>query len=540
MNTTTTPQTLGQLIQAQAERVPDTIVLRFVHCGRPDDVVTYARLVTNAHKLAITLHRQGIAQGVTFGVMMRNHAEFVYALVAASLLGAVLVPIDPRARGEILRSQIAHARCRGLLVADYALPQVTELLPQLVDVRVVQVLQTGAAGVPDTSQGWALLNACLEGPEVHCRRIGGDAAQVLEIMYTSGTTGTPKGVLLDNRRVLGFRALGKLIFGYRSADRLYTGLSLAHGNAQAVTLMGALGQGIEAVFTRRFTKSRLWEITRAYGITVFSLLGGMATAIYSEPVHSNDSDNPVRMVTSAGMPAAIWTAFEQRFNVRILEWYGAIEGGFVCKPIGAGPVGSFGRLSPGYDVRVVYTDDHDCPPGSVGELIFRPVGAPATVDYWRDPTASAQKTRSGWLRSGDIVHRDAEGFLFFHYRQGEAIRRNGEFINADEIARVIAEHPAVADVCIYGVPAQSGAPGEQDIVAAVVPTDRTQWDAASIFAACRRTLTANAVPSYLQVVPEIPKTLSEKPQQRILREHFDPSGPDVFAPSPSGRGFNGG
>src|SRR5262249_14121227 len=130
--------------------------------------------------------------------------------------------------------------------------------------RVVQVLQTGAADVPHTAQGWALLNACLEGPEVHCQRIVGDAEQVLEIMYTSGTTGTPKGVLLDNRRGLGVRALGQRIFGYRSDDRLYTGLSLAHGNAQAVTLMGALGKGIEAVFTRRFSKSRLWDITRAY------------------------------------------------------------------------------------------------------------------------------------------------------------------------------------------------------------------------------------------------------------------------------------
>jgi len=359
-------------------------------------------------------------------------------------------------------------------------------------------------------------------------------------MYTSGTTGTPKGVLLDNRRVLGFRALGQLIFGYRSTDRLYTGLSLAHGNAQAVTLMGALGQGIEAVFSRRFTKSRLWDITRAYGITVFSLLGGMASALYSEPVRPNDSDNPVRMVTSAGMPAAIWEAFEQRFNVRILEWYGAVEGGFVFKPIGAGPVGSFGRLSPGYDVRVVDIDEHDCPPGTVGELLFRPVDAPATVDYWRDPSTSAAKMRSGWLRSGDMVHRDAEGFLFFHYRQGEAIRRNGEFINTDEITCAIATHPAVAAVCIYGVPAPSGAPGEHDIVAAIVPADRTLVDAASVFALCRRTLTANAVPSYLQVVPEIPKTLSEKPQQRILRAHFDPSGVDVFTSSPCVRGFNGG
>src|SRR5215831_8585975 len=163
MHAATTPQTLGQFLQARAERCPDTVVLRFVSGVRPDDVVTYARLVTQAHKLAIALQRQGITQGTTFGVMMRNHPEFVYALVAASLLGAVLVPIDPRARGEALRYQLAHARCHGLLVADYALPQVTELLPHLTGLRVVQVLQTGAADVPHTAQGWALLNACLEG-----------------------------------------------------------------------------------------------------------------------------------------------------------------------------------------------------------------------------------------------------------------------------------------------------------------------------------------------------------------------------------------
>jgi crotonobetaine/carnitine-CoA ligase len=531
MSATVSPQTLGQFIQAKAERFPDTVVVRFADVGRPDEAVTYARLATNAHKLAVALHQQGLTHAMTFGVMMHNHPEFVYALVAASLLGAVLVPIDPRARGEALRYQLAHASCRGLLVADYALPHVAALLPQLPDLRIVQVLQTGDADVPDTSQGWALLNACLEGPNVHSPRIACEAEQALEIIYTSGTTGTPKGVVLDNRRMLGFRALGECIFGYRPDDRLYTGLSLAHGNAQAVTLMGALGQGIEAVFTRRFTKRHLWDITRAYGITVFSLLGGMATAIYSEPVRPNDGDNPVRMVTSAGMPAALWEAFEQRFKVRILEWYGAVEGGFVFKPIGEGPIGSFGSLSPGYNVRVVDADGQDCPPGMVGELLFRPVEASATVDYWRDRDASAHKMRDGWLYSGDMVHRDVEGYFFFHYRQGEAIRRNGEFINPDDIVRILAEHPAVTDVFVYGVPARSGAPGEQDIVAAVVPTDRTQFDPASLFTACRHALAANAMPSYLHVVSALPKTLSEKPQKHFLLEHFDPAGPHVFTPA---------
>jgi crotonobetaine/carnitine-CoA ligase len=127
-----------------------------------------------------------------------------------------------------------------------------------------------------------------------------------------------------------------------------------------------------------------------------------------------------------------------------------------------------------------------------------------------------------------MVHRSTAGYCFFHYRQGEAIRRNGEFINPDEIVRALVEHPAVIEAFVYGVPARSGAPGEQDIVAAVVPADRAQFNPASLFAACRSALVANAIPSYLHVVSELPKTLSEKPQARLLRERFHPTGPDIF------------
>jgi crotonobetaine/carnitine-CoA ligase len=506
------------------------VVLTFANFERADEVVTYGMLYTNGQRLAVALQKQGIQHGATFGVMMRNHPAFVYALVAASMLGAVLVPLDPRARGEPLHYQLARAGCQYLLVADYALPQVVEVLPQLQELHAVHVLQTGEEGAPHVSPSYPVLNACLAGPEVYVARMVGTPEQALEILYTSGTTGQPKGVIIDNRRLLNFAALGA-VFGYRPDDRLYTGLSLVHGNAQAVTLMCALVRGMAAVFTRKFTKSRLWDLTRAYGITVFALLGGMATALYSEPVRVNDGDNPVRLVTSAGMPATIWEAFERRFNLRVLEWYGAVEGGFVYKPVGDGPVGSFGRLSPGQDLRVVDAHDHNCPPGVVGELIFRPAGGMASLTYWQEPQATREKVRHGWLRSGDMVHRDAQGYLFFDYRQGEAIRRNGEFITPDAVAKVLAEHPDITDVCVYGVPALSGAPGEQDIVAAVVPADPTRFNAAGVFAACRSALAPNAIPSYLQIVSELPKTLSEKPQKRLLHTQFDPAGANVFTPS---------
>jgi crotonobetaine/carnitine-CoA ligase len=284
------------------------------------------------------------------------------------------------------------------------------------------------------------------------------------------------------------------------------------------------------VLSERFTKSRLWDICRKFGCTTFSILGGMATAIYSEPQKSNDADNPVRNVVSAGMPRAIWEPFEKRFNVKILEWYGAVEGGLAFKPVGAGPVGSFGKPLPGLlEMKFVDDDDNECPPGAIGELVSRPAsGEAAQVEYYKNPDASKKKVRGGWLRSGDMGHTDAEGWLFFDYRKGGGLRHNGDFVSPDYVEKVVAEHPDVSEVAIYGVPAASGAPGESDIVAAIVAFNRATLNVASIFAKCRKELEANFVPTYVQTLDEIPKTISEKPQERFLIERFNNDKGNVF------------
>jgi crotonobetaine/carnitine-CoA ligase len=284
------------------------------------------------------------------------------------------------------------------------------------------------------------------------------------------------------------------------------------------------------VLSRRFTKSKLWEVCRHYGCTTFSMLGGMATAIYGEPPRPDDRDHPVRFVVSAGMPAALWTDFEERFGVRIFEWYGAVEGGLAMKPVGQGPIGSFGRPLPGLEMKILDDRDRECPPGVVGEICSRPTGGQATVEYHGQPEASAAKTRGGWLRSGDMGHADDEGWLFFDHRKGGGIRHNGDFVHPGFVEKVVAEHPAVSDVFVYGVPAASGAPGEKDVVAAIVLAPGTRFGArvaASLFEHCRKGLEPNFVPSYLQIVDEIPKTASEKPQERFLLARFAPDAPGV-------------
>jgi len=523
---------LADIILSRAERKPDFDVLTFEHFSldrgaTPDEVRTYADLHANANRIAHELIRRGLGRGDRFALMMRNRPEFVETMIAASITATVFVPVDPRSRGHKLAYQLGNAGCRGVVCDSGALDAIAAVKSET---PLEWIL---AVDVDDTARGVESLGHALAADPATVDVRLETETDPLQIIYTSGTTGDPKGVVFPNVKYGNYALLG-LLAGYREDDRPYTGLSLTHGNAQAVTLGPSLSMGLRAVFSYKFTKSKLWDVCRLHGCTVFSLLGGMATAIYSEPSRPGDADNPVRFVTSAGMPPAIWQAFEERFDVEILEWYAAIEGGMAMKPIGEGPVGSFGRPMPGLDMKVLDDNDTECPPGTTGELCSRPAGQSADpVEYFGNPEASAAKTRGGWLRSGDMVHADADGWLFFDYRRGGGLRHNGDFISPGTVEKVVAEHPAVDDVFVYGVPASSGAPGEIDVVAAVVLVDGTDPDGDQLFSWCAAGLEPNFIPSYFQIVDEIPKTSSEKPQERFLVSMFSVAADNVI-PRPAG------
>jgi len=525
---------LADVIEARAEKDPDRDVLTFEHLtldggATPDEIRTYADLWRNGNRLAAELRRRGVERGDRFGLILRNHPEFVETMIAASALGAAFVPIDPRTKGEKLAYMLGNAGCRGVIVADYCLAELAAVRGDLPGVEFVLGLETGEDGAPPMGSfsGVESLREVFEKDAPTVNPLDAEASDPYQIIYTSGTTGDPKGVVRKN---LGsaFGMLGA-IFGYdRDRTRPYTGLSLTHGNAQAVTLGPALQMGVRAVFSRRFTKSRLWDACRAHGCTTFSLLGGMATAIYSEPDKPNDAENPVEVVVSAGMPQAIWESFEKRFNIKIFEWYGTVEGGVAFNPPGTGPVGSFGKSPPNQEMKILDEDDNECPPGVPGEICSRPAdGSRVEVEYFKNKQASESKTRGGWLRSGDVGRTDEEGWLYFDYRKGGGIRRSGDFINPGFVERAIAEHPEVDDVFVYGVPAASGAPGESDVVAAIVASDSGKLDPQTVFARCREKLESNFVPTYLQLVDVIPKTASEKPQERFLLADFAPDKPNI-------------
>lgn len=514
---------LPYMIQDWAQREPDRKSLTFVEVGPGgeflDETRTYGELWGNGQRIAKALQDAGMQANDRFAIMAQNHPEFVDTMVGSGIANTTFVPIDPRAQGQKLKFMLEFTECRGVVIGETALDALRAQLPNLKNVEWVWVI--GKSELPTDLKIARPIAEILAAPlpDPALPIAAQDPSEDMQMLFTSGTTGDPKAIIGPYQRFGNIAALGP-VFGLTEDDVTYSGLSLTHANAQLITLGMTLKMGMHGVFSRKFTKSRLWDITREYGCTQFNLLGGMTTAIYSEMEKANDADNPVRLVVSAGMPAAIWKKFEQRFGLRVYEFYGMAEGGVSMNPPDTGPIGSMGKPPASLIAKIVDENEEECPPGVTGALIFQNAdGSCPPITYYKNPEKSASMKKNGWFRTGDMCHKDEDGWLYYDHRDGDAIRHNGDFVNPGFVQKEIAEHPQVDDVFVYGVKPATAVPGEKDVVAAVVLTG--DCEVADIFAHCRKHLEGNFVPSYIQVMKEIPKTASEKPQERFCLEAFE-------------------
>ncbi|BBB33623.1 crotonobetaine/carnitine-CoA ligase [Thermotomaculum hydrothermale] len=518
----------SHLIEYQADRFPEKEILVFERGEYGEDVFTYGNLHIKGNRLARYLVEKGIKEGDTVAVFMYNRPETVFSFIATSTIGAIAVPIDPRSRGERLEYFFNFTEAKGIILSGETLNAFNEVKDRIKNLNFVAYAPQRDFPV-EIENDYDNLGEILEEnlPVVEQKIF--DVNKIAQIIFTSGTTGNPKGVIIRHQRIGLYNILRQLAWKYKKDDVLYTGLSLSHANAQAVTLFPALYGGIKAVFSPKFTKSRIWDICRKYNCTTFSLLGGMAAGIFNEPEREDDSDNPVKVVVSAGMPKAIWRAFEERFNVKVHEWYGSAEGGFAHNPPGKGPIGSFGKPLPGImEFKVVDENGNKLGPNKIGELIIRNLRGETKVEYLKNPEASAQKVRNGWMYTGDMVHYDEKGWFYFDFRKGTELRRAGDFVQPEYLEAVIGRHKDISEVCVIGIPAESGAPGESDIVAVIKLFDGVSPDAEAIFEYCKQNLESNFMPLYLWFVDEIPKTPSEKFLKRVLVERFSPDLNEVY------------
>ena len=330
-----------------------------------------------------------------------------------------------------------------------------------------------------------------------------DENNLLILMYTSGTTGLPKGVVSRyNRNVVDrLRLLAGLILKPDSV--YYTALPLFHGNALFVTTTQVLVTGCTVALSKRFSASRFWEEISKSGANFFNTIGAIIPILMKTQASPHEKNHKVTHVFSAGCPADLWEPFEKRFGVTIWEAYAAIDGtGFIAN-FGDGPKGSIGKSVVSV-IRIVDEKGNDVPPSTTGELLFQiPEDKKSTVEYYKNEKATGEKTRGEWEYTGDLVYQDTEGFIYFVGRSTDSMRRRGENVSAFDVEQAILKHPAVVEAAVYAVPSEMT---EDEIMASVKLVDGQSLKPGMIREFLRDKLAVFAIPRYIRFVDDFPRT----------------------------------
>lgn len=517
--------TVPEVLRRRAELTPDA---PFVTCDATRR--TFAEGLEAATAAAAALAAVGLRKGDTLAVMLPNCLEFLDVWFGAALLGVVLVPVNTQLRGDGLRHIVQHSESSAAIVdADFV-----ELFDAAVpagvgpDRRFARGLR--ATGVDRA--GWLDLGDLLSGghPAVAPASVApGDLASVL---YTSGTTGLPKGVMsCHNSYAVSGSEYARRYVALREDDVLWTCLPLFHINAQSITTMPSLLSGRPMVLSSKFSASGFLPEMRKHGATVFNYMGAMLIILLKQPVRDDDADNPIRLTVGSSAPKDRWREFERRFGMTLVEIYGLTESAGVClgSPPTGGPVGTCGQPLSWSEVRVAREDGSTADPDEPGEIVIRANRPNAMfLGYYHDEAATARAWDGGWFHSGDRGRRRADGSFEFIDRMKDSIRRRGENITSYEVERVVNEHPAVLESAAVGVPSELG---EDEVMIVVVPRPGSEIDPAELSAFCVDRMAAFQVPRYIRLIAALPKTPTEKVQKFELRAHGIASAWDRLASS---------
>ena len=348
---------------------------------------------------------------------------------------------------------------------------------------------------------------------------------LFEILYTSGTTGHPKGVMLSHRSMA---SEGDSVASYWAArpDDVFLGvLPLFHVNAQLVTMLPALVTGARLVLARSFSAGGWIDLVRRHGVTISSVVGTQVRMIMATPERPDDADTPLRCVPyGLNVPPAMWTGFESRFGAPLCNIYGLTEAVAVatCAPVhGDRRIPSVGRPGRGRAVGIFDDDGKELPPGAEGEIRIRGErGVSLMVGYHNRPEETAAAFDSDWLRTGDLGRLDEDGYLYFVDRAKDVIKRSGENVSASEVERVLSECPGVAEAAVVGRPDPVR---DEAVVAFVVLSPGPSGpDVAALDAHCRAQLARFKVPEEYHVVDALPKTSIGKIEKKTLRAQLAP------------------
>ncbi len=501
--------TLGELVRGKARKNGDRTAFRFA-----DREISYAVLDRETDRIANGIAAAGIGVGDRVATLLFNTPEFPLVWFGVAKRGAILVPLNTGLKGEILRYELADSSPSGLVI-DRRLWDAYAPFRDALHIAHEWVVSTGEGGapLPERAQPLSALASDTEivpSPTVR-------PSDPAEIMYTSGTTGPPKGAIIPHQKLITTPYEIGLRSRLRPDSVLYSGLPLFHCNAQEMTALNALLNDLTAAFDERFHASTYWETAAKFGATHISLLIAMINVLFKQPAKPTDRMHSVRTALTAGTTRAVWPDFERRFGLTIIELYGMTECGCTTtmNPPEAIRVGSIGTPLGFVEADVVDDEDRPLPPNTRGELVVRPK-TPYTMfsGYLNKPDKTVEAWRNLWFHTGDYVTRDEEGYYYFIDRKKDVIRRRGENLAPYDVESVLNRHPAVFESVVVGVPSELG---EEDVKAFVQLQPGAHPPPKELFEFCAANLPFFMVPKYIEFLDEIPKTANQKAQRFLLK-----------------------
>ena len=492
--------TLAAELRAAAAVSPDRVFLRTVH-----DELTYAQADAAVSARAADLRAAGVSKGDAVALIMRTDLPQVILWFALSSLGALHVPVDPTLRGPSLAHALRVADVGLVLAEEEIVPTVRHATGDLrAPPQVLAVRDLPDPATPDP------VRAPIAPVDV-------DPLQTATLLFTSGTTGPAKACALSHRYLLRQGQLHAKHLELRAGDVLYCPFPLFHVDAATLTVSAALAVRATAALGPRFSASGFWDEIRAVRATVFNFMGATLTMVWKRPPTPADRDHRVRLAWGVPMPE--WQAgFEARFGIPLRQVYGLTDAGIpVYDPVAVDQqrAGRAGRVVEEYQIAIDESQRREGDPPGVGEILVRGREPGLVMNgYYGDDQATAATVVDGWVRTGDLGELDEDGYLAFHGRLSDSIRRRGQNISAFEVEELVTSHPDVVEAAAIGVPSDLT---EEDVLVCVVRRAGSSLDADALATHCVAHGPRHLAPRYVRFLTELPKTPTEKVQKTALR-----------------------
>lgn len=504
------PTILSQVAERQGEQAWVTD-----ETGRS---LTFRQACDGAARAAGFFQSLGIQKADRVAMFVSNGIDFVLAWLGLGRAGMVSVMINTELRGDFLLHQLKDSGVQSIVVDADLLPVLTEVLPRAPQLRNIVVV--GAASLP-AIEGRNSLAWEAHQQAAPCASSAPNGSEIACIMYTSGTSGPSKGVLMPHAHCTLYGIGSIKCLQLTPEDRFYICLPLFHANGLLMQLGATICAGIPAFIRRRFSASGWLEDIRKHRLTVTNLIGTTQAFVVTQPPTPNDRDHELRAVLSSPNVPQHEAILRERFGVRdVVSGFGMTE---VNIPIW----GRLGHPAPGaagwtheehFEVQIVDPEtDAPMPSGQVGEIIVRPrVPFGFMAGYFNAPEKTVEAWRNLWFHTGDAGVMDATGLVTFIDRIKDCIRRRGENISATQVEDIVCELPGVAEVAAYAVPSDLPG-GEDEVMLAVVEQPGAAVDCAVMVRMAAERLPRFAAPRYVKIVPELPKTATGKVKRAALR-----------------------